>query len=332
MPFHELFRPISPEVRLLVIFAALLAIFIPSARGLVLPNGITVSVPANSNNPINPSASSPYTDDVNLDSITFGTTTYNVSAGQIAAIQSAYVVSGRADTNAEWGDNDNGSDGNPDPFTRVGINPFNADGSVNTSLQESTDPAIQDIGLASAFSSLSLSEITDGEGNTSVTNFIFSFGISDNDNAVDSIPEILLFERGNNDSTTVRAIIGGTYANPTLQGAVTIGSGVMWNTGIYIDTTEINNGQELGAVGIDLNEFGISDGTIVYGLQIETDGGDFGGFFQAAEDPDGQFSDDVPEDLKNPTGTVPEPSAFGLIVGLAAMACCMMRRNQSRSL
>lgn len=297
---------------------------------LISPDSLTVSVPSGSNNSTAAdvgSSGNPYTDDVLLDSITFDGVTLSVGSGQIAAIQSAYVVSGRDDTNAEWGDDDDGSDGNTNPFSRVGINPFSSGNNVDLSVQESTDPAIQDIALASAFSSLSLSEITDGEGNTSVTNFIFNFGVTDNDAALDLLPEIVLFERGNNDSTTVRAITGGTFDSPILApDAVTINSGNMWDTGLFIDTTEINSGQELAAIGIDLNDFGISDGTIVYGLQIETDGGDFGGFFQAAEDPD-QFSDDVPEGLKNPLGTVPEPSAFALLLGITAAFLCTKRRK-----
>jgi len=308
-----------------------LLVFAPVAEAiLVTPESITFSVPSGSNNPSNPSASDPYTDDVFLDTITFGSTTLGASGGQIAAIQSAFVESGRDDVNAEWGDDDDGSDGNPDPFTRVGINPFSSDGSVNLDVQESTDPAVQDIALASVFSSLSLTEITDGEGNVSITNYIFEFGISDNDNGEDSLPEILLFERGNNDNTTVRAIVGGSFDDPTLRGGVSIEPDDMWDTGIHIDTTEISEIQQLAAIGIDLNSFGINDGTIVYGLQIETDGGDFGGFFQAAENVE-QFTDDVPDSLKNPGATVPEPSAFALFAGCAGLLFRLTTRRRSAS-
>ncbi len=297
-----------------------------SHAALITLDSLTVNVPSGSNNTSGAGTSTnPYTDDVLLDSVTFDGITLSVDNGQISAIQSAYIDSGRDNTNAEWGDDDDGGDGNTDPFTRVGIDVFNADGSVNLAVQESTDPAVQDIALASAFSSLSLSEITDGEGTNSVSNFIFNFGVKDNDTAVDLLPEIVLFERGNNDTTTVRAITGGTFDNPTLQGAITITEDDMWNTGEHIDTTEIDDIQQLAAIGIDLNDFGITDGSIVYGLQIDTDGGDFGGFFQAAEDPDTQFSDDVPDGLNNPDGTVPEPSAFALLLGLTAAFFCTRR-------
>lgn len=295
---------------------------------LILPTAITVSVPDGSNNPASPGFTNPYTDDVYLASLTFPGGSLNSSSGQFATIQSAYVDSGRGNTNAEWGDNDDNSDGNPDPFTRVGIDAFNLDGSVNTNVQESTDPAIQDIGLASVFSSLSLTEITDGESEGSTTNFIFSNGITDNNNAGDDLPEIVLFERGNNDTTTVRAITGGTFANPDLAGtAVTISSGAMWNTDIWIDTTEIDAIQQLAAGGIDLNAFGITDGTPVYGIQIETTGGDFGGFVQTAVDPQVQFSD-VPAGLLNPQATViPEPSSQ-LFFALLVSTSCLLRRHR----
>lgn len=295
---------------------------------LILPTAITVSVPAGSNNPASPSSTNPYTDDVYLESLTFPGGSLNASSGQFSTVQSAYVVSGRENTNAEWGDNDDNSDGDPDPFTRVGIDAFNPDGSVNTIVQESIDATIQDIGLASVFSSLSLTEITDGESGVSITNFTFFNGITDNNNDVDDLPEIVLFERGNNDTTTVRAITGGTFANPVLAGTdVTISSGAMWNTGIWIDTTEIANGQELAAIGIDLNAFGITDGTPVYGIQIETNGGDFGGFVQTADDPQNQFSP-VPAGLLNPQATViPEPSSQ-LFFALLVSTSCLLRRHR----
>ena len=300
-----------------------------SHAALITLDSLTVNVPSGSNNTSGAGTSTnPYTDDVLLDSVTFDGITLSVDNGQISAIQSAYIDSGRDNTNAEWGDDDDGGDGNTDPFTRVGIDVFNADGSVNLAVQESTDPAVQDIALASAFSSLSLSEITDGEGTNSVSNFIFNFGVKDNDTTtVDLLPEIVLFERGNNDSTTVRAITGGKFDDPSFAPtAVTINSGDMTNTDEHIDTTEVSNSQELAAIGIDLNDFGITDSTtIVYGLQIETDGGDFGGFFQAADDPATQFGDDVPDELKNPLGTVPEPSAFALLLGLTAAFLCTKR-------
>jgi hypothetical protein len=314
-----------------ILFGGLLAAMTPTVRGqLISPNAISVSTPSGSND-----TTDPYTDDVLLDSITFGSITLSSSGGQIEAIQSAFVVSGRTDTNAEWGDNDDNADGNDNPFARVGINVFLPGGGVDTSVQESTDPLIQDIALASAFSSLSLSEITDGEGNTSVTNFIFNKGIMDNDNTSDLIPEIVLFERGNNDTTTVRAIIGGTFNAPILAGTgVSINSGDMWNTGVRINTTEISNDQELASIGIDLNGFGITDGTVVYGLQIETDGGDFGGFFQAAEDPASQFIPNVPPELLNPDAliVIPEPGSVLLvaIAGLVSLVPCFFRRAKRR--
>jgi hypothetical protein len=61
---------------------------------------------------------------------------------------------------------------------------------LDTSIQEDfSDNNRQDKSLASVFSSRSLTEITDGEGTTSITNFIFSKGIIDNDSVYDALPK-----------------------------------------------------------------------------------------------------------------------------------------------
>jgi hypothetical protein len=282
-----------------------------SLEAVVLPTAILTSVGEGSND-----TTSPYTDDVLLDSISFGSTTFSAISGQFVAGTSFYVSSGRANVNAERGDNDTNSDGNPDPFARVGLDP---------SLYESTDPAYQDLALSSAFSSLSLTEGADGEAASYTFVMTFAAGITDNDVGEDSVPEVVLFERGNNDTSTIRAITGGTFDNPTYaENSITIKPGGMWNTGISIDTFEIGGGQELAAVGIDLSEFG-SAGTI-FGLEITSAGGDFYGQMLSPEDPETQLDYDVPEGLINPASVVPESATYALLSGLFVLGMVVTRR------
>lgn len=275
----------------------------------ITPTAIQVFSPAGSNDTTNP-----YQDDVLLESITFGSVTYSSNSGQLVAVQSAYVSVNAGDVNAEFGDLDTdvlgGSDGNPNPFTRVG---------VDVSLQETTDPTIQNTTIASAFSTNSLIEGTDGENSAGFTfSLTFAAGIIDNDVGVDSVPELVIFERGNNDTTTIRAIVGGTYDNPTYAAnTLTINPGELWNTGVSIDTSEIGAPQELGAIGIDVSDFGA---TTIYGIEITSNGGDFYGQFLSADDPGSQIDPNVPTGLLNPQGTVPEPSSWALLLG--ALAAC----------
>jgi len=288
-----------------------------TAQGqLLLPTNVTWSTPSGSNNP----ASGAKVDDVLLASMTFDGTTFTAGSGQFVAGVSVYVNSGRSDVNAEWGDNDTDSDGNPNPFVRVGLNPAD---------QESTDPAIQDKGLASAFFTNSLVEGTDGESGSYAFSLIFEQGITDNDAGSDSLPEVVLFERGNNDDSTIRAIVGGTYDAPVFAPiALTINSGELFNTGLVIDTTEITSSQELAAGGFDLSDFfGASPQQTVWGIQIESNGGDFYGQFLSAEDPAAQFDPNVPSGLLNPLATVPEPSA-ALLVLLAAGSSILLRSRR----
>ncbi len=280
---------------------------------LLTPDGISTLVPSGSNSP-----TAPYTDDLLLDTITFGGVTFDADLDQIITVASLYVESGRANINAEWGDDDTSSDGNPIPFERFGLDPAD---------QESVDPAIQDLALASAFSSRSLTEGNDGEGTGSVFRITFSAGVSDNDSAIDSVPEIVLFERGNNDTTSIRAIIGGTFLAPIYAPTtVTINPNQMWNTGLLVDTTEIGASQELAAIGIDLNDFGAT-GTI-FGLEIDTNGGDLSGIFATIQNESTQVDPSVPEVLNNPLGTVPEPSALSLIFGLCSLGLTISRRKR----
>jgi hypothetical protein len=291
-----------------------MVIFMAEGMAAILPTGITTSTLPNSQDTTNP-----YTDDIILESITFGSTTYSASSGQFAAVNYAKVTDGRENINAEWGDNDTADDGNPDPFTRIGLDPFLSPGVVNTAIQESTDPAIQDAAIASAYHTLSLNEGIDGEndGFTYTFHMIFAKGIVSDGNTL--TPEIMFFERGGNDNIAVRAIIGGTFDAPEYAETSISGfSTGQWNTGIDIDTTEIGNAQRLYAFGFDTEvDFGLSSEDVIYGLEVTSEGADLYGQFLSAESTD-QFRD-VPQEL------VPEPAAIGLI-GLAGLLTLIANR------
>lgn len=271
-------------------------------------------------NPLQPEG--PYQDDVFLQDITFNGVTYSEAGGQIVAVQSAYVLANRQNANAEFGDNDTNSDGNPDPFTRVGLNPLD---------KESVVPKIQDTAIASAFSTLSLNEGLDGEPATGSNQYnialVFTAGVSDNNNGSDAEPEFMLFERGNNDTTTLRAIIGGTFDNPTFaDNAIVVQSGDFEPMGFEIDTSEISQGQELSVLGIDISDFFTSySGQTIWGLSIESTGGDFYGKMLGAENPLTQLDYNVPLDLINPNGAIPEPATLLLLI--AGSGILLKRRS-----
>lgn len=256
------------------------------------PSGVTVTVPSGSNNGTRngTSASTAYRDDILLNTMTFGSTTF--SSSSIRRIQQVRVRDGEEYINAEFGDSDTNSDGNPNPFVAAKIISEGATLTDNT--RESTNPNIQNPAIRASFNTLSLSQGIDGEDEGEYTyDLTFTEGIVDNNGAADSIPELVFFERGDNSDFSVQAIIGGTLANPTLStNAVTIDDDEdIRSTGIFIDTIEIGNGQVLGAVGLDLDEFGgqfsgNDRGPTVYGIRITSlnnTGVDMYGHFATAQ-------------------------------------------------
>lgn len=278
----------------------------------IKPSSMTVSVPAGSNNGTRDgkSAATAFIDDILLDTITFGGVTFQSQNSAFKAAQRVEVTSGAGQINAEYGDSDTGSDGNPNPFVSGGI--VSEGASLPNITRESADSTIQDSAIEAAFSSLSLSQGVDGEGPDYSFNLIFQQGIVDNSTAVDQVPELIFFERGVNSDFSVQAITGGTLANPTFApNTVKFLRSDLQPTGVYIDTIEITNGQQLGAVGIDLNDFGLSAAEAIYGIRLtslKSSGADMYGQFVSAQDPS-QFKN-VPSKL---SGTpVPEPlTIFG---------------------
>lgn len=221
------------------------------------------------------------TDDVLLQSLSFGATAYDAAQGSFRAVSDFTVTAGRGQINAEYGDNDDGSDGDDNPFVKAGLA---APGASLNGIRESTDPAIQDAALLTAFNSLSLSEMTDGEGRSfSQFQVLFENSLAYDDVGGDGLSDIVFFERGMNDVFDVELIIGGTFESPVLSDALRVDSRDFWNTGIAVNTVEIGGSQDLGVGGFDLFDFGLEQGDSVYGFRLSSnDGPDLGGFFLSA--------------------------------------------------
>lgn len=261
---------------------ALAGVSTAEAATVLTPSNIIVSTPSGSND-----TSNPYTDDVLLDSLTFDGTVYDGTQGSFSAVSRFEVLTGRGGINAEWGDTDDGSDGDDTPFAKAGYP--DAD-------QETTDPTIQDAALLNAFNSRSLSEITDGEGSSgqggdepSSFKVEFAQSLSFDDVGNDGLPDVLFFERGMNDIFDVELITGGTFENPVYSDTVRINSGDFVSAGFSINTVEIANAQEMGVGGFDLADFGLGSGDTAFGFRLaeqEGTGPDLGGFFLSAEDPE----------------------------------------------
>lgn len=249
---------------------------IPYAHaGVLKPSALEVTVPEATADEV-----APYTDDIYLKSLTFDGKTFN-SDDQVVAISRIEVLTGRESINSEWGDNDNASDGDDNPFVKAGFDP---------AAQETTDPVIQDATLLNTFNSLSLTEMSDGEGGRAFSfRTIFTESLIDNDPGPDDIPELVLIERGLNDDFDVRLITGGTFDAPIYSNWFSTSSRDYFRTGIQVDTMEISRPQEIGVGGYDLNSFlsGTPSGPAqVFGFELRTSksGPDLNGFFLTAEE------------------------------------------------
>jgi len=271
------------------------------------------------------SSSDALTDDAFIDSIVFNTAggdvTLTRSADQFVRGQTAVVRTFAGSVNAEFGDDDDGSDGDPNPFVDAGI--LNEGDFLPLPVQESTNPAIQNPSISSAVNSFSLTQGVDGEGANYTMDVIFELGITDDFSGSDGTPEFILFERGRNSSVMVQAIIGGTVDNPTvLTTTLSIGASDFGSTGIYTNTTEIGSAQELGVVGIDLSDLGIGAGQAVFGLRITSTNGtgaDIPALFATPSDPNSQT-----EEL--PQGLIPEPQTVSLLLFASLLVFRKTRR------
>ncbi len=241
---------------------------LPEAVGLIDGAGRAVA----------PSAG-PFSDDVFLSRLVFPGAIFETT-DSFRPAASVEILVGRANVNAEWGDDDDGGDGHDSPFARAGLDP---------SLQETVDPAAQEAGLLSAFNSLSLTEMSDGESGAMMMRVLFEAGLTDDrPGEADGAPELLFLERGMNDRFRVEAIIGGAPDAPTLSAPVDLDSADFWDSGVAVDTVEIDQAQSIGIAGLDLDAFALEAGSAIFGFVLTVlDGGpDLNGFFLSSEAPE----------------------------------------------
>lgn len=278
--------------------------------GTIHPTDLQVAVPTGTSD-----SSNPYKDDVLLSEITFGSSVFS-TADQIVSISSFEVLSGRSNINAEWGDLDNGADGDADPFTKAGFSGFE---------QETVDPTVQDATLQEAFTSFSLSEMSDGEGNSEFSfQMLFKQSLVDNAYGEDEVPELVIFERGLNDDFDIRLILGEGAGEYIYSDWLQTSSKGYFDSGIRVDTVEIGSSQTIGVGGYDFDMFSLAESQSVYGMELRTRNGsgpDLNGFFLTAADPD---------DFGPGLAPVPLPAAgWMLIAGLGGLAA--MRRRKAAS-
>ncbi|NBC13022.1 MAG: hypothetical protein GVY09_06685 [Gammaproteobacteria bacterium] len=278
----------------------------------------TVTIPSGSNNV----DTGPFTDDVFLQDMTFDGGARLSSPSSFSPVRRFRLLSGRQNMNAEWGDDDDGSDGDDNPFVKAGFDPEN---------QETEDPSIQDAALLRTFNTLSLTEMSDGEQGDFSFRVLFQNGLRDNDPSVlDKVPEMVFFERDGNDSgMSVKVITGGTFDNPTFSNSLSMDSSDWSKTGLDVNTTEIPNPQTLHAAGFDLNAFELGPGQTAFGYQMDVvnAGPDLNGFFLTAEDP-GQFLDPLDASAPSPLALLLGPVVFAAASGWLAER---RRRDPSRT-
>lgn len=253
---------------------------------------ITTELPTGTQTTGTGTAANPYTDDLLISTITAGGVTFSRDLGQIVRGNNAFVRSFASSVNAEFGDDDDGSDGDPNPFVAAGL--LNEGDLLTSQLRESTDPSIQNPSISAAVNSFSLSQGVDGEGSDYVLDILFELGVNDNAAGLDPVAEFLIFERGMNSDVRLQAIVGGTPENPTvLNTTFDILRGDFTGTGIHIDTIEIGSSQQLGAAAIDLDDLGVASGQQVFGLRITSlngSGADIPALFALAQNPVTQTS------------------------------------------
>lgn len=241
------------------LFVLLLAA-LPAALALEVPTRIEIRVPIGTNNTAAPGIyvctgtggdlSCPaglgtLTDDAFLERIDFGAASFDFSEGEIAPGLVSVITSGTG-VNAEWGDDDDDSDGNDDPFAKSG-NP-NAD-------QETEVPALRDPAIAEALGDTSIVEGIDGEGNDYTLRLDFQAAVFDDDPGPDGSPELLFLERGINSDTRIRLIFQDAIGAERFTNFLFVGRSDLVDAGMDIDTVEIGGGQSHGIIGIDLSDF-----------------------------------------------------------------------------
>jgi hypothetical protein len=285
------------------------------------------------------SAADAFVDDVFIEKLTFGDGFFTAAKGQFATVAAARVVSEHKSVNAEFGDRDSDADGNPNPFVSSGL--AKEGQPIPLSLQESTDPSIQNAAIRAALGSFSLTQGIDGEAENYVVDLLFGRGIVDSHAEADLWPELIFAERGANSDFRVELITGltsfGDSWNPELHSqAVDIFRKDLWLSPYFIDTTEIQSGQRLGFVGLDLSDFSLPAKSVVYGVRVTSlnnSGADLHGIYLTARSTS-QFRDPIliPEETKpDSMATVPEPATWLLMVGGLSGLVTFQTRRRSRT-
>ena len=250
--------------RAIAVFLAVVLTWSLSAGAQTQPTNMSVVIPVGTNNPAGAGAfscnlsgsalsctgslsSTSSTDDIYLTGITFGGVTFDGIAGEIIPGLASVFVDGGGGTNvnAEWGDADNNDDGDDNPFNKAGY-------PIPPNDQESEDIDIINATLLQVFRTLNIMEGVDGEDQNFRLDLIFERGVrDDNGGAVDAVPEIIVFERGLNSDVSLQLLLadGGT------SDELFVARADFRDAGFRADTVEIDNGQIMGAVGLDLNEF-----------------------------------------------------------------------------
>jgi len=265
------------------------------------PNRMTVTIPTGTNNSaggtgtftcslsgggLNCSGAldtSDSDDDIFLSTIRFndgGNVTFDAASGEIIPGLASVFLEGGGGTNvnAEWGDQDDNNDGDDNPFVKAGY------GGVS---QESTDIDVINATLLQVFRSFNIMEGVDGEDENFRLELIFERGVRDNNSANDSIPEIIVFERGLNSDVAVQLLL----ADGGVTNEITINRGDFRDAGFNADTVEIAGSQPMGVVGVDLNAFsggGFSAANdTVIGVRFGSagDGADIFGVFGTTKNP-----------------------------------------------
>jgi hypothetical protein len=282
-----------------------------TAAATTQPDNMSVVIPIGTNNPAGAGAfscnlagtvlnctgslsSSVSVDDIELLGITFGGVTFDGTFGEIIPGLASVFLEGGGGTNvnAEWGGADNNDDGDHNPFEKAGF-------PIPPNNQETTNVDIIDATLRVVFRSLNLVEGIDGEDQNFRIRLDFERGVIDDDpGAIDIVPEIIVFERGLNSDVAVTLLL----ADGGESNELFVPRAAFRDSGIDINTIEINGGQPLGVVGIDLNEFSgpgfdpVTD--VVVGVRFGSAGGgaDIFGVYGASKNPVDLFDfGDAPE-------------------------------------
>src|SRR6056297_1004999 len=258
---HGLLDPaLQPAI---AVFLVIVSMWNLSAEAQTQPTNMSVVIPVGTNNAAGAGAFScdssggalsctgslsntSSTDDIYLTGITFDGVTFDGIAGEIIPGLASVFLEGGGGTNvnAEWGDEDDNNDQDDDPFIKAGY-------PIPPSDQETQDIDTINATLLQVFRTLNIMEGVDGEDQAFRLELIFERGVRDNNSANDSIPEIIIFERGLNSDVAIQLLL----ADGGITDEIVIGERDFLDAGFNADTIEIGGDQPMGVAGVDLTLF-----------------------------------------------------------------------------